>query len=49
MIVGREAIQMLLSAWRRDLPADQKSESLEKAMGNYCHAIMNSAALLYVQ
>lgn len=46
--IGRQAVQELTSAWRDDLPADKKGEAYERALSNYCHAVMNSASLMYV-
>jgi hypothetical protein len=42
MEVGKSALRKLAGAWAKDHAAGQK------ALATYCHAVMNSAAFLYV-
>ena len=48
--LGREAISDLVSTWDKQLAASKPtSDALElKALATYCHAILNSAAFLFV-
>jgi hypothetical protein len=49
--VGRDALNELADEWARQLEKDGKPDrdaAEFKALATYCHAIMNSAAFLYV-
>ena len=48
--LGRDALRALSSAWEKQLASGSPSrEAIDaKALTNYCHAILNSAAFLYV-
>src|SRR5204863_9580481 len=48
--LGRDALRQLSEAWEKQLAASKPSgDAIDlKALTNYCHAILNSAAFLYV-
>jgi hypothetical protein len=48
--VGREMLDQLTTRWQNTLGvrSDAKQEAAKRALQNYCHAIMNSAAFIYV-
>ncbi|MBM3981288.1 MAG: DUF1549 domain-containing protein [Planctomycetes bacterium] len=46
--LGRAALRDLTAAWEKQQPTSTRDTIELKALTNYCHALMNSAAFLYV-
>jgi hypothetical protein len=53
--IGRGALEQLLRHWTRHLETEAKSgrknngpSASQRALGSYCHALLNSAAFLYI-
>jgi hypothetical protein len=46
--LGREALRELTAAWEKQSSRPSADTIELKALTNYCHAILNSAAFLYV-
>jgi hypothetical protein len=43
-----QAVEQLEATWRSKTPASEHVQARSRALANYCHAIMNSAAFLYI-
>lgn len=43
-----QAVEQLEATWRSKTPATEHDQARSRALANYCHAIMNSAAFLYI-
>ncbi len=46
--IGRAALRDLTAAWEKQQPTSTRDTIELKALANYCHTILNSAAFLYV-
>ncbi len=45
---GRDALRELTAAWEKQLTSSSRDTIEQKVLSTYCHAILNSAAFLYV-
>jgi hypothetical protein len=43
-----QAVEQLEATWQSKTPASEHVQARTRALANYCHAIMNSAAFLYI-
>ena len=48
MSLATKIVQQLQAAWEAKAPAAERDKAQSRAVANYCHAIMNSAAFLYI-